>query len=53
MLSGCQTGFILLQAYEAKLEDDLKNLKDIGLAQSAQIDGLKMVPTLFGVINFS
>ncbi|XP_041369378.1 uncharacterized protein LOC121383426 [Gigantopelta aegis] len=42
-----------LQVYEAKLEHDIKNLKDISLAQSAQIDGLKMVPTLFGVINFS
>ncbi|XP_072039317.1 uncharacterized protein [Amphiura filiformis] len=35
-----------------KLEGDLKNLKAIGSSLQAQLDGLRMVPTLFGVINF-
>ena len=35
-----------------KLEQDFSSLLAYGAAHSAQIDGLKMVPTLFGVINF-
>ena len=34
------------------MEGDLKNLKAIGSSLQAQLDGLRMVPTLFGVINF-
>ncbi|XP_013388465.1 high mobility group B protein 13 [Lingula anatina] len=41
-----------LKELDSKLEQDSGNLKAYGAALSAQIDGLKMVPTLFGVINF-
>ncbi|ESO98342.1 hypothetical protein LOTGIDRAFT_231408 [Lottia gigantea] len=41
-----------LQDYQEKSTTDLKNMVNYSGSVSAQIDGLKMVPTLFGVINF-
>ncbi|XP_006817909.1 uncharacterized protein LOC100373324 [Saccoglossus kowalevskii] len=35
-----------------KLECDIDNMKAYGASLQTQLDGLKMVPTLFGVINF-
>ncbi|XP_064631140.1 high mobility group protein 20A-like [Lineus longissimus] len=37
---------------DTKLEQDLATMKAYGTSLNAQIDMLKMVPTLFGVINF-
>ncbi|XP_033757142.1 thymocyte selection-associated high mobility group box protein TOX-like [Pecten maximus] len=41
-----------LKIYQNKLEDDIANHKAIGANLSSQTDTLKMVLTLFGVINF-
>lgn len=41
-----------LQEIHTKLDADLSHLKAYGTSLSAQVDALKMVPTLFGVINF-
>ncbi|XP_045189094.2 high mobility group protein 20A-like [Mercenaria mercenaria] len=41
-----------LEEYESKLDQDLGSLKAYGASLAAQVDALKMVPTLFGVINF-
>ncbi|KAL4231167.1 hypothetical protein ACF0H5_008749 [Mactra antiquata] len=41
-----------LEEYENKLDQDVGSLKAYGASLSAQVDALKMVPTLFGVINF-
>ncbi|WAR22357.1 HM20A-like protein [Mya arenaria] len=41
-----------LEELETKLTHDLGSLKAYGSSLSAQVDSLKMVPTLFGVINF-
>ncbi|XP_046362337.1 high mobility group protein 20A-like isoform X1 [Haliotis rufescens] len=41
-----------LKDYENKLEQNTKTMKAYSMSIAAQIDGLKMVPTLFGVINF-
>lgn len=41
-----------LKIYQNKLEDDTANHKAIGANLSSQTDTLKMVLTLFGVINF-
>lgn len=41
-----------LQELETKLDQDTGSLKAYGSSLTAQIDTLKMVPTLFGVINF-
>ncbi|CAH1784455.1 unnamed protein product, partial [Owenia fusiformis] len=42
-----------LKELESRLESDLENFQAYGAALQAQIDSLKMVPTLFGVINFA
>jgi hypothetical protein len=42
----------IFQEYESKLDQDLGSLKAYGASLAAQVDALKMVPTLFGVINF-
>lgn len=42
----------LLQHYQNKLEDELSQYKEINTNVNSQIDNLKMVNTLFGVINF-
>lgn len=44
--------FFFFQDLETKLDQDVGNAKAYGASLTAQIDGLKMVPTLFGVINF-
>lgn len=44
--------FCFFQDLETKLDQDVGNAKAYGASLTAQIDGLKMVPTLFGVINF-
>lgn len=41
-----------LKLYQAKIEEELVNLKTYESSLASQIDGLKMVSTLFGVINF-
>ncbi|XP_021352282.1 thymocyte selection-associated high mobility group box protein TOX-like [Mizuhopecten yessoensis] len=41
-----------LKIYQTKLEDDMANNKAISANLSSQTDTLKMVLTLFGVINF-
>ncbi|KAK6184987.1 hypothetical protein SNE40_007321 [Patella caerulea] len=41
-----------LNEYQDKMSGDLKNMVNYCSSLTAQIDGLKMVPTLFGVINF-
>ena len=43
---------VVFQLLETKLEQDLGNLKAFGAALATQIDGLRMVPMLFGMINF-
>ncbi len=35
-----------------KLKEEVGNIKAFGAALSAQIDGLRMIPMLFGMINF-
>lgn len=35
-----------------KVEDDLGSVKAYGASLTAQLNSLRMVPTLFGVINF-
>ncbi|KAK3586892.1 hypothetical protein CHS0354_017689 [Potamilus streckersoni] len=41
-----------LEEYESKLEQDVGSARAYAASLTAQIDTLKMVPTLFGVINF-
>nr|XP_011423614.2 uncharacterized protein LOC105325648 [Crassostrea gigas]XP_034328223.1 uncharacterized protein LOC105325648 [Crassostrea gigas] len=41
-----------LKHYQNKLEDELSQYKEINTNVNSQIDNLKMVNTLFGVINF-
>ncbi|XP_033104485.1 uncharacterized protein LOC117107068 [Anneissia japonica] len=41
-----------LQNTICKQEEDFKNLQTYGAALQRQLDGLRMIPTLFGVINF-
>ena len=35
-----------------KVDQEVGNVKAFGAALSAQIDGLRMIPMLFGMINF-
>lgn len=44
--------FFIFQLYQTKVEEELVNLKTYESSLTSQIDGLKMVSTLFGVINF-
>ncbi len=37
---------------ETTLEQEVGNLKAAEAALTAQINGLRMIPTLFGMINF-
>ncbi|XP_074644059.1 SWI/SNF-related matrix-associated actin-dependent regulator of chromatin subfamily E member 1-related-like [Tubulanus polymorphus] len=41
-----------MRELEVKLEQELAMMKNYYISLNAQIDALKMVPTLFGVINF-
>ena len=43
---------IIFQLLETKLEQDVGNQKAYGAALTTQIDGLRMIPMLFGMINF-
>ena len=44
--------FNLLQEHQTKLQHEVDRRKTYCINQMAVIDSLKMVPTLFGVINF-
>lgn len=39
----------MLQERAARLEQELASSRAVGASLSAQVDGLKMVPTLFGI----
>jgi len=41
-----------LKSLLQKAEDDLGSVKAYGASLTAQLNSLRMVPTLFGVINF-
>lgn len=42
----------VFQSLLQKVEDDLGSVKAYGASLTAQLNSLRMVPTLFGVINF-
>lgn len=44
--------FSVLQSLLQKVEDDLGAVKAYGASLTAQRNSLRMVPNLFGVINF-
>ena len=48
----CYDFTVIFQLLETKLEQDVGNLKAYGAALTTQIDGLRMIPMLFGMINF-
>ena len=46
------TFYAVFQSLLQKVEDDLGSVKAYGASLTAQLNSLRMVPTLFGVINF-